>query len=259
MLEATISRDLLALAAQVVPTLGLRAARRLRAARPVDRVHRGAPTSPTRSTCATHLEAKRASMEAHVSQTTRAAPPSGRSPCSSALPDELFATAFGTEWYVDRRCRRAAPRPTCSPRWNEPDDDDTCPTRRTRTAEGLAALRVPAHLVEHELAGKSPRRRVIEIVVSLAVVVVLFAFAIPSIIGSGYAEIFEHHEAADDRRAHRADVVLGPRDVRLQLRADDVAAGADPPPGAGRSTSPAVPSPTSCRSAAPPASRRPTR
>ncbi len=57
--------------------------------------------------------------------------------------------------------------------------------------EGLAALRVPGHLVEHELAGKSRRRRILEIVVSLAVVVVLFVFAIPSITGSGYAEIFD--------------------------------------------------------------------
>ena len=65
----------------------------------------------------------------------------------------------------------------------EPDDTDV---------EGLDALRVPAHLVEQELASKSPRRRVIEIIVSLAVVVVLFAFAIPSIVGSGYSEIFEH-------------------------------------------------------------------
>jgi uncharacterized membrane protein YbhN (UPF0104 family) len=57
--------------------------------------------------------------------------------------------------------------------------------------EGLAALRVPGHLVEQELAAKSPRRRVVEIAVSLAAVVALFAFAIPSIAGSGYAEIFE--------------------------------------------------------------------
>ncbi|MGH9272495.1 MAG: lysylphosphatidylglycerol synthase transmembrane domain-containing protein [Ilumatobacteraceae bacterium] len=57
--------------------------------------------------------------------------------------------------------------------------------------EGLAALRVPGHLVEHELAGKSRRRRVLEVVLSLAVVVALFAFALPAITGSGYAEIFE--------------------------------------------------------------------
>ena len=65
-----------------------------------------------------------------------------------------------------------------------PDPDES-------RVEGLAALRVPGHLVEHELAAKSPRRRVVEIIVSLAVVVLLFAFAIPAITGSGYAEIFE--------------------------------------------------------------------
>ena len=57
--------------------------------------------------------------------------------------------------------------------------------------EGLAALRVPAHLVEHERAGKSRRRRILEISCPWPSVVVLFVFAIPSITGSGYAEIFD--------------------------------------------------------------------
>lgn len=60
----------------------------------------------------------------------------------------------------------------------------------TSGASGLHALSVPGHLVEHELAAKSPRRRILELAISLIVVVALFAVAIPSIIGSGYEEIF---------------------------------------------------------------------
>ncbi|MGI9051293.1 MAG: lysylphosphatidylglycerol synthase transmembrane domain-containing protein [Ilumatobacteraceae bacterium] len=59
------------------------------------------------------------------------------------------------------------------------------------STEGLAALRVPGHLVEHELATKSLRRRILEAVISLGVIVGLFVFAIPAITGSGYAEIFD--------------------------------------------------------------------
>ena len=65
------------------------------------------------------------------------------------------------------------------------------PDPEVTQAAGIDALKVPGHLVEHELAVKSPRRRILEIVVSLAFVVVLFAFAIPKITGSGYAEIFD--------------------------------------------------------------------
>ena len=49
---------------------------------------------------------------------------------------------------------------------------------------------------------------------SLAVVVVLFVFAIPSITGSGYAEIFDAMGPADVGRGHRADGVLGARHAR---------------------------------------------
>lgn len=59
------------------------------------------------------------------------------------------------------------------------------------TAEGLDALKVPAELVEHELAAKSPRRRVVEVVVSLVAVVAIFVFAIPAISDSGYGEIWD--------------------------------------------------------------------
>lgn len=57
-------------------------------------------------------------------------------------------------------------------------------------AEGVEALKVPAELVEHELAAKSLPRRVIEITLSLALVVVMFVFAIPAITNAAYSEIW---------------------------------------------------------------------
>jgi uncharacterized membrane protein YbhN (UPF0104 family) len=58
-------------------------------------------------------------------------------------------------------------------------------------AEGVSGLKVPAELVEHELQGKSKRRRAIELLLSLTVTVAIFAFAIPAISGSEYSEIFD--------------------------------------------------------------------
>ena len=101
-LEATISRDLLALAAQVVPTLGFDL--------PTDVVPPDLSTVYTAAADITHsidvsahLAAKRAAMEAHVSQTT------GGSTMRTlavflALPEDLFGAAFSTEWFVDRAC-----------------------------------------------------------------------------------------------------------------------------------------------------------
>jgi uncharacterized membrane protein YbhN (UPF0104 family) len=58
------------------------------------------------------------------------------------------------------------------------------------TAEGLDALKVPAELVEQELGAKSPLRRFTELALSLAAVVGIFAFAIPAISQTDYAEIW---------------------------------------------------------------------
>lgn len=65
-----------------------------------------------------------------------------------------------------------------------PDEDEIA-------AEGIDALKVPAEIVEQELAHKSRRRRIAEVVGSLAVTVLIFAFAIPAISGSKYSEIFD--------------------------------------------------------------------
>ncbi len=49
-----------------------------------------------------HLQQKRAAMEAHASQATAADPSGTRSlDLFLGLPDEYFALAFGTEWYVE--------------------------------------------------------------------------------------------------------------------------------------------------------------
>lgn len=101
-LEATISRDLLRLAVDVVPTFGLEL--------PSDLVPPDLSTVYCSADEITHtvdvrdaLAAKRASMEAHASQTSSAGTTVRTLSVFLALPDELFALAFGTEWYVDRR------------------------------------------------------------------------------------------------------------------------------------------------------------
>ena len=49
-----------------------------------------------------HLEQKRAAMQAHASQATAADPSADRTlELFLALPDEYFALAFGTEWFVE--------------------------------------------------------------------------------------------------------------------------------------------------------------
>jgi uncharacterized membrane protein YbhN (UPF0104 family) len=64
-------------------------------------------------------------------------------------------------------------------------------------AEGIDALKVPAELVEHELAAKPLVRRVLEIAISLALVAAMFVFAIPAITNSEYSEIWEQFGRLD--------------------------------------------------------------
>ncbi len=55
----------------------------------------------------------------------------------------------------------------------------------------------PFAVVGHELHRKSTRRRVIEALVSLSIVVVIFAFVIPAVTGSHYSEIWEQIRSLD--------------------------------------------------------------
>ena len=73
-----------------------------------------------------------------------------------------------------------------------PDVDELASERGLR-----GALRVPAELVDEELPGKSPIRRAVETIVSLSIVVALFALAIPEVTGTGYAEIWDAFDALD--------------------------------------------------------------
>ena len=100
-LEATIDRALLELAAQVVPTLGVEL--------PTDFAPPDLSTVYSATSDITHaidvrehLAAKRAAMEAHASQTTSADTTARSLAVFLGLPDDLFAMAFGTEWYVER-------------------------------------------------------------------------------------------------------------------------------------------------------------
>ncbi len=60
--------------------------------------------------------------------------------------------------------------------------------------EGIDALKVPGELVEHELSAKPRARRIAEMAASIVVVVLIFAFAIPAITNSDYADIFDQYE-----------------------------------------------------------------
>lgn len=55
----------------------------------------------------------------------------------------------------------------------------------------------PFAVVGHELQRKSPRRRITEALLSLAVIVVIFAFVIPKMTGSDYAAIWQQIASLD--------------------------------------------------------------
>jgi LmbE family N-acetylglucosaminyl deacetylase len=108
-LEATISRGLLQMALDLLPTLGYEV--------PADFAPPDLATVYTDDADLTHaidvsehLAAKRASMLAHTSQTTSSGSdgPTGTGTTTRTLalflqiPEDLFGLAFGTEWYVDR-------------------------------------------------------------------------------------------------------------------------------------------------------------
>jgi LmbE family N-acetylglucosaminyl deacetylase len=99
-LEATISRDLLALALTVVPQLGLELPAEF-VPPDLSTVYAAGSEITHTIDVRQHLEAKRASMQAHVSQTTGGTTVRTLAVFLS-LPDDLFAAAFGTEWFIDR-------------------------------------------------------------------------------------------------------------------------------------------------------------
>jgi len=101
-LEATINRDLMRMGVDIAHSLDLEM--------PPDFAPETFDSWYTPAAELTHavdvraqLAAKRASMEAHTSQTTSATGSATRSlAVFLALPPEYFELAFGTEWFVDR-------------------------------------------------------------------------------------------------------------------------------------------------------------
>jgi LmbE family N-acetylglucosaminyl deacetylase len=101
-LEATFNRDLLTMAADLVPTLGIELPADFV---PPDTSSWFVPPAEITHTIdvSDHLPDKRASMQAHASQATASSPSTTRSlEMFLSLPDDWFAIAFGTEWFVDR-------------------------------------------------------------------------------------------------------------------------------------------------------------
>lgn len=102
LLEATINRDLLRLAADLAPTLGFEIPDGVI---PDDQTSwfAAAEEITHHIDVTAYLDQKRASMAAHASQTTSDVSTTRSLQLFLSLPDDLFATAFGTEWFIDRQ------------------------------------------------------------------------------------------------------------------------------------------------------------
>jgi LmbE family N-acetylglucosaminyl deacetylase len=100
-LEATFNRDLLQMAAEMAPSLGFELPASFA---PPDVSAWFVPASDITHAVdvSAHLAEKRASMRAHASQATSASSDVRSLEVFASLPDDLFALAFGTEWFVDR-------------------------------------------------------------------------------------------------------------------------------------------------------------
>jgi LmbE family N-acetylglucosaminyl deacetylase len=101
LLEATFNRDLLKMAADLAPTLGFDLPADFA---PPDTSDWFVPATEITHTVdvGAFIAQKRASMEAHASQATSASSNVRSLETFLSLPDEWFAIAFGTEWFVDR-------------------------------------------------------------------------------------------------------------------------------------------------------------
>jgi len=109
-LESTVNRDVLHLGLQLVRSMGFEIPPEFDPAEldtwfsPADAVTHTVDVSA-------HLAAKRASMAAHATQATSASASSVRTLARILeLPDDLFALAFGTEWFIEHG--RSPDRPT---------------------------------------------------------------------------------------------------------------------------------------------------
>jgi LmbE family N-acetylglucosaminyl deacetylase len=100
-LEATLDRALLRTALELGPAIGLALPEGFEVP-DVSSWYASIDEITHRVDVTGHLDAKRAAMAAHASQTTSATSPVRSLGLFLALPDEWFAVAFGTEWFIDR-------------------------------------------------------------------------------------------------------------------------------------------------------------
>lgn len=100
-LEATINRDLMQAGVDIAKSLGYTVPDSFDPATLDDWYVAGAEITHAVDVSA-FIDEKRASMEAHQSQTTSASGGDRSLALFLALPPEYFAMAFGTEWYIQR-------------------------------------------------------------------------------------------------------------------------------------------------------------
>lgn len=100
-LEATISRDLLRTGVELAGSLGFALPPQFT---PDSFEEWFVPEAELTHAVdvSSHLDQKRAAMEAHASQATSDVTSQRTLAAFLSLPEDLFAAAFGTEWYVDR-------------------------------------------------------------------------------------------------------------------------------------------------------------
>lgn len=99
-LEATINRDLMTMGVQLASSLGYEIPDDFNPDS-IDSWFMPAETLTHAVDVSAHLAQKRASMAAHASQATSAADGTRSIAVFLSLPDEYFAMAFGTEWFIE--------------------------------------------------------------------------------------------------------------------------------------------------------------
>jgi LmbE family N-acetylglucosaminyl deacetylase len=100
-LEATINRDLMTMGVQLASSLGYEVPDDF-APETLDHWFMPAAELTHAVDVSAFLEQKRASMAAHESQSTTSGEGTRSIAVFLSLPDEYFAMAFGTEWFIER-------------------------------------------------------------------------------------------------------------------------------------------------------------
>jgi LmbE family N-acetylglucosaminyl deacetylase len=101
-LEATINRDLMKVGVDLAQSLGYEIPDDFRP-ETFERWYSPADALTHAVDVSAYIEQKHASMAAHASQATSSTGGTRSIAVFLSLPDEYFAMAFGTEWFIDRR------------------------------------------------------------------------------------------------------------------------------------------------------------